>query len=400
VATPLEFYKASTTTPQNFTGAYSTYLTCNVDRSGKAGTKNFFVIAHVSTTVDALWTKGKARLRQDGSTDLGEVADGFLQHPTPEGYVYNFLKRVSLDNSSHSFTIDLGRVSGTDNFTGENASIVVLEESANAEYAEYETEAGTGADTGWVTYLSHNFSASAENYLILMSCETKNEDESDLGVGGIQFYSDSIPGSFQEENHGELVDTSNDNIYRTVGGACFLSLSGSTTLKINMMGDGVNDEVYCRKGYIIAIPFSDFENVYTDGDGAKSFHTGTSFSDTNVQLLTQACNAADHLIIAACESANESASYAGYWRLRSAGTDFIQHKFQDRDEDNAEWYVSFGVHGVELSSGDYDFEVEGNSTNEGLNYEGCLHHNYLIVCEIPTGEAPPPSYIPQLMMIT
>lgn len=404
MATALEFYKANTVTPANFTGAYVTYLTCTVDRSAKADTKNFFVIAHVSTTVSNIDTTGKIRLQQDGSTDLGEVADGLEYYYTsPCGYTYNFVKRVSLDNTSHSFTLDLGRVAGSKNFQGQNASIIVLEESVNAEYADSTATTGTGDDTGWVDYLNLQFSpASTQNYLLIFSCETKSEDESDSGAKGIQLIETDIgPTIYLTENDTGLAGSVNDNRYRTVGGACFANLNSAYTynFKIQMQGDGVDDEIYCRKGAIIAIPFGDFENVYTDSQSAKTFHQGTDFSDTDVVMAAQACNAADHLIIAGFEFSNEFVFGAGYWRLCSDGVDFVVCQLPYRDEDSNQYYLGFAVHGKTLTSGDKNFEVEGNSTSSDIDYEGCGRNGYLVVAEIPT-EAPPPTYIPKVIMIT
>jgi len=389
MATALEFYKANTVTPANFTGGYATYLSCVADRSALAGTKNFFIIAHIATTVNNIDTTGKVRLQVDG-VDYGECADGLYheQSDLPSGYTYNFVKRLSLDNSSHTITLDCGRVLGANNFQAQNASIVILEESANAQYNDSTTETGTGAATGWVDYLTLSFTPGAtENYLIVASCETKSEDESDSGVKGIQL--DVVGTVVLTENHGELGHATNDRTYRTVGMACFKELASgaSRTIKLQMQGNGAIDEVYCRKGAIIAIPFSDFENVYTDSQAGKTFHTGTSFSDTDVVLSNQAVNAADHLVIAAAECSNESPIVIGYWQLVSAGTNFVVHQFRDRDEDTDEYYLEFAVHGVTLTSGNQDFEIEGNSSSTSESGEGCVRNAYLIVAEIPPAPA-------------
>lgn len=397
MAAALEFYKNSTTTQVAHTGDYQTYLACAVNRTGKPGAKNFIVIAHVGTDT-WLAARGKVRLRQDGSVNLGELADGLITSgDAPEGYTHNFVKRVNLDASSHTFTLDLGRISGAGNYFGENASIVVLEESVNAQYNDSVATVGTGAETGWVDYLSLQFTAAASGkHLLVWSCETMCEDESDPGVAGIQFSeTQQALGVYASEGIGELVMTGNDNFYRSVAGACFADLVGSTqyTFKIQMQGDGAADEVYCRKGAIIAIPFSDFENVYFDSQAAKTFHT-TAQSDTNVVLASQACNAADHLIIAGVEVSCESANDAGFSHLISAGpTDFVAPNFADRDEDYDEFYLSFLVHGVTLAADSYDLEIEGDSISD--QNEGCVRKAYLIVCEIPAGEV----YVPNKLMM-
>lgn len=405
MATALEFYFNETRISESMDEiAYETYLTCTVDRTGKTGTKNFFVIAHLSTQISNTIYRGKVRLRQDGSTDLGECADGLDYSDTfggDHGYTYNFVKRVSLDASSHSFTLDLCRpVEAGAGLIAENASIVVLEESANAEYNDSVATTGTGADTGWVDYLSLQFTAVASvKYLLIWSCEMMCEDESNTGIAGIQFLeTEQALGTYASEGHGELVGTTNDNIYRTVGGVCFADLTATTqyTFKIQMQGEGVDDEIYCRKGAIIAIPFSDFENVYFDSQAAKTFHQ-IAQSNTNVVLAAQACNTADHLVIAGVEVSNESPGDAGFAHLISAGpVDFPAYNFDDRDEDAEEYYLNFMVHGVILSSGNYDFEIEGDSSSD--SNEGCVNKAYLAVCEIPT--VAPPAYIPKVIMVT
>jgi len=300
--------------------------------------------------------------------------------------------------------LDCGRVDGVDleRFQANNGSIVVLEESANAQYNDSTSTTGTGAATDWVDYLSEQFTAAtSENHLLIWSCETMCEDESNSGIGGIQFLeTEQALGTYASEGWGELVVAGNDSKYRTCGGACFANLTASTqyTFKIQMQGDGATDEVYCRKAAIIAIPFSDFENVYSDSQSTKTFHTNTQ-SDTDCVLGTQACNAADHLIIAGVEVSNESPGSCGFTHLISAGPiDLTSLNLDDRDEDAEEYYVNFALHGVTLGADNYDFEIEGDSIS-GAN-EGCVARAYLAVCEIPTQEAPPPSYIPQLMMIT
>ena len=402
MATALEFYfNSSTSLDASLSTTYKTYLTCTVNRIGKADSKNVFVIAHIVITYSTISGDlgAKVRLRQDGSTDLGECADG-LQHSdiSPHGYTYNFVKRVSLDNSSHTFTLDFAQAIGTGQVLVPHGSIIVLEESANAEYNDSTTETGTGVATGWVDYLTLSFTPSAtENYLIVASCETMCEDESDTGVAGIQLEVAGV--AVMSEGWGEIVNGVNDSIYRTVGVAYWgeLATGASRDIKIQMQGDGADDEVYCRKGAIIAIPLSDFENVYTDSQVAKTFHT-TAQSDTDVVLATQACNAADHLVICGQECSNESNAYVGFAHLISAGVDFPGYNLDDRDEDASEFYVNFLVHGVTLVADDYDFKIQGDSYDD--TYEGCVNKAYLAVCEIPAGEAPPPpTYIPKVIMI-
>lgn len=384
MAAGLEFYFNETRTPANFAGAYANYLTCTANRIGRAAAKNFFIICHISTSVDNTGTKGMVRLQVD-NVDYGECADGLLHSDDfpsePHGYTYNFVKRLSLDASSHSITLDCGRVVGANNFTAQNASIVVLEESANAQYAEREDEA---AGPGAFLYLGIDFTPSTtENYLIIASCETMCEDESNADVSGVRLYELSTNTGLMWEGWGELVGPANDSIYRTVGMVVIHEFASGAERNLNMYlyGGGVDDEVYARKGYIIAIPLSDFENAYIDSQPGKTFHQ-TAQSNTDVVLAAQACNAADHLVICGQEVSNESPSDAGFAHLISAGpVDFAGYNFDDRDEDAAEYYLNFLVHGVTLAADNYDFAIQGDSTSDAN--EGAVARAYLAVCEIP-----------------
>jgi hypothetical protein len=384
-ATGLEFYKNHSTTQESESGStYNTHTTTTVNRAGESGSKNFFVIAHISVTTTAGGI-AKIRLFQDGDTMLGEVADG-LETPvaTPHGFTYNFVKRVSLDNSSHSFEIQFASLAGT--IYAENSSIVVLEESANAEYNDRTDELGTGSDTGYVDYLTLTFTPSVQDdYMFFWAGETKAEDERESDALGVRFTNTTDSVVFSEENHSELEDGGNNNKYFTVGGAAYeLVQASSHTYKIQMDGEGVSDERYMRRAAIAAIPFGDFENVYTDSQTTKTFHTGTSFSDSNVVLSSQAVNAADHLIIAGMEMSNERDSYNGYWRLVSDDTNFTAHNMEDRDEDTGEYYINFAVHGKTFStSGNKTFKIQGNSDTTSSLGDGCISKAYMIIAEIP-----------------
>jgi len=246
---------------------------------------------------------------------------------------------------------------------------------------------GTGIDEGYVDYIKSSFTpVNGETYLCIYSCETMTEDESNADVNGIRFRATQflVSGRLMDEGWGELVGPANDGVYRTVGAAFFYTAIGTSPdidLEIQMNGGGIDDEVYCRKGYVIAIPFSDFENAYSDEQVGKTFHQ-TAQSNTDVVLAAQACNAADHLVIAGAEASNESPGDAGFWHLISAGpVDFPAYNFDDRDEDGQEFYLAFLVHGVTLAADNYDFEIEGDSSSD--SNEGCVKEAHLVVCEIP-----------------
>ena len=153
-ATALEVYGAHTETEASHTGDtnYVQYLRVTVDRSGEAGTKNFFIIAHIGLQVGHTYAYPVVKLEQDDTTVIGEV-DGLIYGSTQvaafnHGFTYNFVRRVSLDNTSHTFDLDYKTSDSAHTVYAETASIVVIEESANAEYTEQIAEVcSTSNDT-------------------------------------------------------------------------------------------------------------------------------------------------------------------------------------------------------------------------------------------------------------
>lgn len=398
MAAQLEFYFNHNVTPANSeSDTYSTHTTTTANRSGRAGTKNFFVLAHIVINADGTAPYGKVRLYQDGSIMLGECASG-IHFDLEMQYTFNFVKRVSLDASSHTFEIQFARESGTGIITAENSSIVVLEESANAKYAETTAPAGTGAELGWEDFVTLTFTPDSEQqYLFFWATEIMMEDEEVEGLLGGRFINttDTVVYAQETVNVCGLLDNRNDERWRTIGGVAYETVETSShTYKIQMDGAGENDEVYMQRGAIVAIPIADFENVYTSNQTTKTFHLGYTFSDSDV-VLSQAVNGADHLIIAGCEVSCESPTQRGCWQLVSDTVLFpIYPGFDDRDEDADSFYLSFLVHGQTLAAGTKAFKVQGTSSSNNPDNEGCINRCYMGVCEIP---AAAPTYTPQLM---
>jgi len=275
-------------------------------------------------------------------------------------------------------------ISGSGNVQALNSSIVVLEESANAKFDEITTETCTGANTGYVTKVNFTFTPSVESeYMFIWAGEVKTEDESDTGVKGARFFGSTGSTSFLTENHSELVGTANDNTYFTVGGVAFETVETiAHGYQIEIDGDGSLDEFCLRNAALVAIPFGDFANVYSDSQTTQTLHTGTSFSDTTV-VINQSVNAADHLILAGVELSNEAPQGAGRWQLVSDGSLFPANNFNDRDEDSSEYYLNFAVHGKTLTAGSKNFEIEGSSSSTSGTREGAIRNAYLVVAEIP-----------------
>jgi len=394
MATGLEFYKNSNLNlGQNATTTYSPHTTCAVDRSTKSDTRNFFVIAHISTTIATAGITPKIRLYLDDAITLGEVSDGlrYSANTAGHGFTYNFVKRVSLDDTNHNVKIQFALSAGSDpgTFDAENSSIMVLEESAYAEYAEITTPAvHTNAAVGsYVDAVTLTFTPPGEgnlDYLFMWAGELMLEDESNADTGGIRFYNSTDAQVYMANDWGELVDANNDGIYFTQGGACYDTIEPAQhTVKLQIQGGGAADEAYLRNAAIVAIPFSDFENVYNWSQvQTRTNHTGPGWSDSNI-AEAQAVNTADHLVISACAISNESPQQTGIFRMVVDATNIPGYNFDDRDEDTGEWYCYSLGYGVALEAGIKAFEIEGSSSGVAANVQGVIYDAYMIVAEIP-----------------
>jgi len=177
MATALEFFSGNSTS--RVTSASTTYvdhLEITVDRSAESDTKNFFVFCHITVAVDDVLANFNVRFRHD-TTDLGEtqgLVAGDIDTERGHGRTFNFVRRVSLTAASHTFDIQFRRTSttGGGNVFGEQSSIVVLEESANAQYAEALTEVCT--DNNNVVFVSLAFDpGTTDDYVFIWAVESQ-----------------------------------------------------------------------------------------------------------------------------------------------------------------------------------------------------------------------------------
>ncbi len=380
----LEFYKASKTDNQNETGTtYVDYLTLTVDRSGESVSKDFFVFNHLGTTAGGSETV-KARLEHDGATifetpDINHGPDTDIH----KGISFQALKQVNLTAASHTFSNEFAVGSGTGTITAENASIVVMEKSAGAEYAERTSELCINDNT-FTAGVSLTFTPAIEgNYVFIWAAEMKAEDETHAQAA-MRFVNDTDTVIFGLSGRIRMTTTSNDNKYFTAGGVAFENVEASAhTYNIEVKGSGVEDEMCIKNSAIVAMPFADFANVYTDSQTSKTIHQGTTFVDTAVLLATQSVNAADHLILAGVEVSNESDVQAGVFQLTSAGTDFNRQNWEEIDEDQSQFRLQMAVHGVTLSSGTEKFAIQVASSNGASDREAAIQKAYMVVLEIP-----------------
>jgi len=394
MAAALEVYGAHTEVEDSHTGDtdYVQGLRCTVDRSAKAGAKNFIVIAHIAMqTGDYLYTWPIVKLEQDDTTVIGETEEFNYagNQGSNRGFTYNFVRRVSLDNSEHTLDLDY-KLAGSTNITVymETASIAVIEESANTEYAEQIAEVGSDSDTVYTDFVTLTFTpASEQNYVIFGAGEVELNDESDSNAEYC-FRLDTTVFCGVNQGYVDFIGAGNDDDYHTVGCAAIKNLDTSEH-SITLSGKGADtDNVKCKRAAIVAIPIGDFENVYSDSQARSTKFTGTSYQDTALSM-SQAVNAADHLILAGLEISNESIFYAGNAQLIADTVTSWLPNLDDRLGDSGGFYMQMIPLLLTLESGTKTFKVQARSDSALDTEEAQLGEAYLIVIEIPAGVAPP-----------
>ncbi len=402
MATALEFYFGTEETQSDFTGAYATFLSVTVDRSGESGAKDFIILASLSLSVSDTNAHVQSQLRHDTTTlveyrDTAEKADthryaASASAQTHHGHTYQFVKEVNLTAASHTIDIQVGRRTGSGNVEARTCTIIVLEKSANAQYAESTTPQSESGTTH-VDALDLSFTSigSTVDYVVIYAAQAQCADES-ISMLGIRFIrddnDDDAPDSgkdFCVEGTGLHMFNTNDETIWSSGGAVRDNIVASTAVhyKIQIAGAAVNDEMRVNDRAIVAIPVTDFENDYGDSDTTKQFFTGTGFSDSTLDQ-TPTIAAAKHIVIAAAElSAETNISNPGM-RLNIGGAARIEGRFfDDRDEDDSRFWCHFLLWAEDYASGSRNFKVQGSSSSGNSNNEGCFQNCALIILEIP-----------------
>lgn len=394
MATALEVYGAHTETEASHTGDtdYQQYLRCTVDRSAKAGTKNFFVLAHIGIQINNDAVYPSVKLEQDDTTIIGETEPLRVYHTQAtffnHGFTYNFVRRVSLDNDVHTFDLDYKTSNGDYTVYAETASIVVIEESANAEYVEQIAEVGSTSDTTWTKFVDLVFTPGSEQqYVVFGAGEVELNDESDQ-YSQYAFRKDTVIFCGCAAGEIDFISTVNDDTYHTMGFAAIWTLT-TQEYSFDLAGRGAStDNVKGKRAAIVAIPVGDFENVYSDSQAGNTVHTGTDYSDSECSM-SQAVNTADHLILAGWEVCCEITGDVGNARLIADTVEVFCPNLDDRDGDVDGWYMQMVPLLLTLTSGTKTFKIQGNSSSESANEQGMIGEAYLIVIEIPNGAAPP-----------
>lgn len=388
-----EFYKGSNTSQGTSTSAtYSSHTSVTVDRSTKSGAKDFLVLAHIVIQTDSATTYPKVTLVQDDTTTLGLCDDGLAMKytqtgETGHGLTFHWARRVNLSAASHSVAVQFARLGGTGTIYAVNSSVVVMEITSSTEYAEQISQVSTGTNySNWETALSLTFSASAGNYIFIWNAEFSHDDIADP-YADIRFFNATGVVTYSEANTGDYNDiAANSGKWFTAGGVVYANLTaGSKTLRIDFMGSSAADDTLLRRGVIVAIPFSDFANVYSDSQITSSLH-GATFTDTTVSI-SQSVSAADHLVIGSVEVGNEQVQETGSWQLVADTASFplAQPDTRDSDVSSPEAYQSMAFYGYTATAGTKTFKIQGRSSDSNVNKEGVIKNAYLVVLEMPLG---------------
>lgn len=395
-ATALEFYSTSTTSVANFTGAYADYISLTVDRSGEAGSKDFIIISHMVVGRDAVsdtTTAEDVRFRQDNTTDLMYWDNDFIQRDditdtnSNRGQSYSVVKKVTLSNTSYQFDWEVARVAGANNVVARNASIAVLEEPTNAQYAERTTQL-CHSSVSWLSTASTTFTpATEEQYLFVWAAERMNSDESDSDSLGTRIINTTDTITYGVEQEANLLGGDNDDKYWPVGGAFFETVETSShTYDIQIYGGGTGDDACIRNAAIVAFPASAFENVYTSSFTATEYFTGTTFTDSTAST-TVTVNAAPHLAVAGVSAVNENISQIGYWKFVASSTEMEIKNFPNRAEVNPDWWLQMATWAGDMEAGSATFKIQGNSDSTDALRQGAMATTSFWVAEIPEAAA-------------
>ena len=330
-------------------------------------------------------------------TFLGTVDEGQNEAAAPGGNnaglpANSIMRRVTLDNSSHTFTWQGRNKNATGDLNMEQSSIVVLERSANMEYTDtYSAEnfdsdirisSGTRTDL-----LALSFTATAEVWVAVFNVERNSEDEGDAQCNGVSFVRETthptIDTTFMLENACLFLSSTNDHAHYATGGLGFETLTAATH-RFAIEWDGGNaagDETEATRASILAFPVSDFENSYTDTQASSSH--GTTYSDTNVDLDTQAVTSGKvHLTLAGYAVTASSSTTRGGARLSVDG-DTLEHHNPD-DRGTTAYWPGLMVYAKTIAGSTATFKVEGQASS-GTAVHGPIH---MVVLEIPDGAAP------------
>lgn len=400
MAQTLEFYKSNTTT-QTATDStsYVTYHSLTVDRSGESITKNFFVFANVSTrSEDAGTTDPNIQFRHDTTTLMEYNGDGTsggidtgldspIGAPVPVGFSYSCVKRVSLTAASH--TIDIrgltASASAGDNLLFENAAIMVLEESTDSEYAESTSETST-ANATLNNKLALTFTPGTEqNYTFIWAAETRYEDDNDADHD-IAFTNTTDAVIFQQAKDGDVVSSTNDDLYFCNAGVAFEVVEASEHVYAIQYAGGTNnlDEVRIRNSAIVALPDSDFTAVFSDIAVAVQKSSSLTLEDTNLSITQSFADGKEHAIFFGTGVGNENlAVQSAFYAINYDGTDIgTQYSADDRNQAADSFWLQNAFYGFDGDGTSNVAKIQFGSSSTAGASEGRLGDSYMMIVEI------------------
>ncbi len=352
----------------------------------------------------ALGSPGTSSATAGGTPTLGFVDEGLASASAPASNgagmpAMVIIRRVSLSNTSHTFTWQGTNPTATSNLNLEQSSIVVLEMSANMEYTElYSAENFDSdvkvSDSGIVDALALSFTATAELWVILFNIEMSTEDENDAGCDGPWFNRETTHPTVDIE-YGDIGSCSllgdfNDHATHAPAAVGIETLTAAThRFSIEWDGGGsTGDETKLTRASIVAFPVSDFENHYFDCNGTSGDCAtvtedkyGSTYSDTPVDLDGQAITAnKTHLVIAHAEVSNENTADRGSVKLHVDDDESI---LVNPDARNGTDWLAFGVDAKDTTGTSATFKLLAISSNADSTREARTRDIYMIVLEIP-----------------
>jgi len=404
VGTRLTVCKESKQIATNFASAtFATYLTlsCTAPATG-----DYYVIGSLGTGVTSLSSKPIAKLVVNGVDEI-TYSGGLTLSATVtggQGVPFNFVRRVSLTAGANTILIQVANSTAIGATQALNASLIALEASSDSSYGQdlgttYCTDVlTTDLDVASTTVTE----ISPTDYLLLWSWQGYHEDESD-GGSGVKFgYSSEAapsPQFFQKSNSADLDTASNNNVDYSQGGMALFTVPASDPTTFSIFGSGGSSiaETCTKKAGVVAIPFYDFMETYTDSTNGVTKHRA-SYANSNISVSQTLANT-DYLIFANAVSSNESVNEAGSWRLSATrnGATFTTPQMLNMEDrlwsaGISESFLGFyGYATTTYGSATYAFTIQGRSSLNLTTTEGALIDNsYLFVGRVrPPGNATP-----------
>jgi len=410
----LEFYVATTTSRVTIlNGPMESYLQLNIDRTAESDSPDFFVFTNLTGRVDDMSGTScscpTAEVNFASSTGSSTIAtwEGINADPPKgwelsgndpevEGIRFDSVNKITLANETSTLTIAARAETSGENFFAENATIFVLEVPTGSFFSEKTTSDGTGANTDYIDMLTLDINAgTAGDYIVAWGTEWWLEDDNVAAALGVRFVDDTESTVYAHHNTSRVMGADNQEKPSSAAGVAVVHVTANvtTTLSIEADGDGTEDETYTRRATIVAMPTSEFTNVYISSSTTQEFFTGTTFVNSAVTNVTTT-NAGNHLVLLGVETSNEANPNAGNFGLLSNGEEHDSYGYTSRDSDLDRYWL-----GSVFAGGNYPANtthiLRGASDAVSVNGEAVTNRVTLVALEIPDDEEPPEGAPPE-----